>query len=220
MLTDKKLEDYIFSHSEEEDEVLKELDRETNLHVLNPRMLSGHLQGKLLEMFSRMIGPEQVLEIGTYTGYSAICLARGLKEGGQLHTIEIDDELESIAGKYFIKAGLDDKIVQHIGPAVEIIPTLHQTFDLIFLDADKLEYCTYFDLVFDKLRPGGFILADNVLWNGKVLETPSVKDGQTLGIIQFNEKIKNDPRVSQVILPLRDGLMLIRKKEESLPAHS
>lgn len=215
MLTDKKLEDYIFSHSEEEDEVLKELDRETNLHILNPRMLSGHLQGKLMEMFSRMIRPDQILEIGTYTGYSAICLARGLNKGGQLHTIEIDDELESIARKYFVRAGLSDKIVQHIGPALEIIPTLNQTFDLIFLDADKLEYCTYFDLVFDKLRPGGFILADNVLWNGKVLETAPARDSQTNGIIRFNEKIKNDSRVSQVILPLRDGLMLIRKKKET-----
>ncbi len=220
MLTDKKLEHYILSCSEEEDEVLKELDRETNLHILNPRMLSGHLQGKILEMFSRMIRPDQILEIGTFTGYSAICLARGLKKGGRLHTIEIDDELESIARKYFIKAGLSDKIVEHIGPAVEIIPDLDTTFDLVFLDADKLEYCSYFDLVFDKLRPGGFILADNVLWNGKVLETPPTKDSQTKGIIRFNEKIKNDSRVSQVILPIRDGLMLIRKKEDDSPAIS
>ena len=220
MLTDKKLEHYILSCSEEEDEVLKELDRETNLHILNPRMLSGHLQGKILEMFSRMIRPDQILEIGTFTGYSAICLARGLKKGGRLHTIEIDDELESIARKYFIKAGLSDKIVEHIGPAVEIIPALNKTFDLVFMDADKLEYCSYFDLVFDKLRPGGFILADNVLWNGKVLETPPTKDSQTKGIIRFNEKIKNDSRVSQVILPIRDGLMLIRKKEDDSPAIS
>ncbi|MGD9556816.1 MAG: O-methyltransferase [Mangrovibacterium sp.] len=220
MLTDRKLERYIVSHSEEEDEVLKELDRETNLHVLNPRMLSGHLQGKILEMFSRMIGPEQILEIGTYTGYSAICLARGLKEGGQLHTVEIDDELESIARKYFVKAGLNDRIVQHIGPAIELIPTFDQMFDIVFLDADKAEYCTYFDLIFEKLRPGGVILADNVLWSGKVLGDLTGKDSQTKGIIQFNEKIRNDPRVSQVILPVRDGLMLIRKKEESLPAQS
>jgi caffeoyl-CoA O-methyltransferase len=220
MLSDKKLEDYILGHSEDEDEVLKELDRETNLHILNPRMLSGHLQGKLLEMFSRMIRPDQILEIGTYTGYSAICLAKGLRKEGLLHTIEINDELESIARKYFIKAGLSNKIVQHIGPAIEIIPTLHQTFDLIFLDADKLEYCNYFDLVFDKLRPGGFILADNVLWNGKVLETPPTKDSQANAIIRFNGKIKNDPRVSQIILPIRDGLMLVRKKEEDSPACS
>lgn len=214
MFADKKLEHYILSHTEEEDDLLKELDRETNLNRINPRMLSGHLQGKILEMFSRMIQPEQILEIGTFTGYSAICLAKGLKKGGRLHTIEIDDELESVARKYFIRAGLTDVIVQHIGPAVEIIPTLGKIFDLIFLDADKQEYGTYFDLVFDMIRPGGYILADNVLWNGKVVNELSPKDGQALAILHFNEKIKDDPRVSQVILPIRDGLMLIRKKEE------
>ena len=212
MVSDRKLERYVLSHIDEEDDLLKELDRETNLHVLNPRMLSGHLQGKILEMFSRMIRPEQILEIGTFTGYSAICLAKGLKEGGRLHTIEIDDELEPIARKYFTKAGLNEVIIQHIGPAVEIIPRLTGPFDLVFLDADKQEYAVYFDLVYDKVRRGGYILADNVLWNGKVVNEPSSDDGQTAGIKLFNEKIKNDPRVSQVILPVRDGLMLIRKK--------
>lgn len=211
MNKDKKLENYIISHTEEEDEVLKELNRETNLHILNPRMLSGHLQGKILEMFSRMIRPGQILEIGTYTGYSAICMARGLSKGGQLHTIEINDELEPVARKYFVKAGLADLIVQHIGKATEIIPTLTQTFELVFLDADKSEYCRYFDLVYDKLRPGGYLLADNVLWSGKVVDQHAAMDEQTKGILQFNEKMKNDPRVSQVILPLRDGLMLVRK---------
>jgi caffeoyl-CoA O-methyltransferase len=212
MSADKRLEHYILSHTEEEDDVLKELDRETNLQILNPRMLSGHLQGKILEMFSRMIRPEQILEIGTFTGYSAICLAKGLRKGGQLHTIELDDELESIARKYIMKAGFKDTIIQYIGNAAKIIPALDKTFDLVFLDADKLEYCLYFDLVYDKIRPGGYILADNVLWNGKVSEAPSSKDEQTIGIMRFNEKIKNDSRVSQVILPIRDGLMLIRKK--------
>jgi len=213
MLTDKRLERYIIRHIDNEDDVLKELDRETNLHVLNPRMLSGHLQGKILEMFSRMIHPERILEIGTFTGYSAICLAKGLKKGGLLHTIEIDDELEPIARKYFTKAGLADVIIQHTGNAAEIVPTLSETFDLVFLDADKQEYGRYFDLVYDKVRPGGFIIADNVLWNGKVIEEAPSKDGQTTGILQFNEKMKNDPRISQVILPLRDGLMLIRKND-------
>ncbi|MEL7586814.1 MAG: O-methyltransferase [Prolixibacteraceae bacterium] len=211
MNKDKKLENYILDHTEEEDEVLKELNRETNLHILNPRMLSGHLQGKILEMISRMIRPGQILEIGTYTGYSAICMARGLKRGGQLHTIEINDELEPFARKYFVRAGFDRCIVQHIGKATEIIPTLTQTFDLVFLDADKSEYCTYFDLIYGKLRPGGYLLADNVLWSGKVVDEHAAKDQQTKGILAFNEKMKNDPRVSQVILPLRDGLMLVRK---------
>jgi caffeoyl-CoA O-methyltransferase len=210
----RDLEQYILSHTEEEDEVLKELNRETHLRVLNPRMLSGHLQGKILEMFSRMIRPRYILEIGTYTGYSAICLAKGLQQGGKLHTIEIDDELEAIAGKYFRKAGMDGMIVQHIGPASIIIPKLAETFDLVFLDADKQEYSLYFDLLLDKISPGGYIIADNVLWNGKVTQEHSHKDAQTTGILQFNEKIKNDPRVSQVILPIRDGLMVIRKREE------
>lgn len=212
MHADKNLERYILSYTDDEDDVLKELNRETNLHILNPRMLSGHLQGKTLEMFSRMIQPGRILEIGTFTGYSAICLAKGLKKGGRLHTIEIDDELEPIARKYFGKAGLADVIIQHIGNAAEIIPTLDDTFDLVFLDANKQEYGRYFDLIYDKVRPGGFIIADNVLWNGKVVNEPLPKDEQTIGIMQFNEKIKNDSRVSQVILPLRDGVMLIRKK--------
>lgn len=213
MLTDRKLERYLLSHIDKEGDLLKELDRETNLHILNPRMLSGHLQGKILEMFSRMIHPDRILEIGTFTGYSAICLAKGLKKGGLLHTIEIDDELEPIARKYFAKAGLTDVIIQHIGPAIEIIPRLDDIFDLVFLDADKQEYAMYFDLVYDMVRPGGYILADNVLWNGKVVNESSSNDERTTGIKQFNEKIKNDPRVSQVILPIRDGLMLIRKKK-------
>lgn len=211
-MTGIDLEKYILEHTEEEDPVLKELNRETHLNVLRPRMLSGHLQGRILEMFSYMIRPDRILEIGTFTGYSAICLAKGLKEGGKLHTIELNDELENIARKYIDKAGLANQIVCHMGNACEIIPALDETFDLVFLDGDKREYSHYFDLVFDKIRPGGFIFADNILWSGKVTQEVDPRDEQTIGILQFNDKMKDDPRVSQVILPLRDGLMLIRKK--------
>ena len=205
------LEKYIVAHTGEEDAVLQELSRETHLRVLRPRMLSGHLQGQMLTMFSQMVSPKRILEIGTFTGYSAICLAKGLPEDGKLHTIEINDELEAIAQKYFVKAGLEDKIVQHIGDARTIIPKLDETFDLVFIDADKREYCSYFDLVFDKVKSGGIIIADNILWNGKVVEPVDPADEQTIGILKFNQKIKNDPRVNQLILPFRDGLMLIRK---------
>lgn len=211
-MIDSELEKYILAHTEEEDPVLNELNRETYVNVLRPRMLSGHLQGKILEMFSCMVSPVRILEIGTFTGYSAICLAKGLAEGGKLHTIEINDELENIARKYIDKAGFADRVVCHIGDACEIIPSLNETFDLVFIDGDKREYSRYFDLVFDKVRPGGFILADNILWSGKVTEEVDVRDEQTIGILQFNKKMKNDSRVSPVILPLRDGLMLIRKK--------
>lgn len=211
-MIDSELEKYILAHTEEEDPVLNELNRETYVNVLRPRMLSGHLQGKILEMFSCMVRPVRILEIGTFTGYSAICLAKGLVEGGKLHTIEINDELENIARKYIDKAGFADRVVCHIGDACEIIPSLNETFDLVFIDGDKREYSRYFDLVFDKVRPGGFILADNILWSGKVTEEVDVRDEQTIGILQFNKKMKNDSRVSPVILPLRDGLMLIRKK--------
>ena len=205
------LEKYIVAHTGEEDAVLQELSRETHLRVLRPRMLSGHLQGQMLTMFSQMVSPKRILEIGTFTGYSAICLAKGLPEDGKLHTIEINDELEAIAQKYFVKAGLEDKIVQHIGDAHTIIPKLDEIFDLVFIDADKREYCSYFDLVFDKVKSGGIIIADNILWNGKVVEPVDPADEQTIGILKFNQKIKNDPRVNQLILPFRDGLMLIRK---------
>jgi len=166
----------------------------------------------VLTLLSKMIQPERILEIGTFTGYSAICLAKGLSETGKLITIELDDELESFSKKYFEKAGLADKIEQRIGPALEIIPEIDETFDLVFLDADKKEYTEYFSLVFDKLRTGGIIIADNTLWSGKVLETPPPDDEQTKGIIAFNEMIKNEKRVEKVILPLRDGMTIIRKK--------
>jgi len=208
----KELNKYILDHIDEEDPVLQELDRETHLKVLGSRMLSGNLQGQVLTMLSKMIQPERILEVGTFTGYSAICLAKGLSKTGKLITIEVDDELESFSKKYFEKAGLADKIEQRIGPALEIIPEIDETFDLVFLDADKKEYTEYFSLVFDKLRTGGIIIADNTLWSGKVLETPAPDDEQTKGIIAFNEMIKNEKRVEKVILPLRDGMTIIRKK--------
>lgn len=207
-----ELDKYILEHSTPEDPVLYELDRETNISILRPRMLSGHIQGMLLTMLSQMIRPKRILEIGTFTGYSAICLAKGLVEDGKLHTIEVNDELEWIATKYIEKAGMQPKIEQHIGDACEIIPTLDETFDFIFLDGNKREYSRYYDLVFDKVRPGGYLLADNILWDGKVVEEVDPRDEQTIGILAFNDKVKNDPRVTQVILPLRDGLMLIRKQ--------
>ncbi len=207
-----KLENYILAHIDEEDSVLQELERDTFLNVLCPRMLSGHVQGSMLTMLSQMIHPKRILEIGTYTGYSAICLAKGLQDHGYLHTIEINDELESMAQKYFEKAGLQHKILQHIGDAKEVIPNLQEYFDLVFIDGDKRDYVAYFDLVIDKVPPGGMLIADNILWSGKVMEKVDPKDEQTQGILAFNKKVKDDPRVRQTIMPLRDGLMLIRKK--------
>jgi predicted O-methyltransferase YrrM len=208
----KEIEQYILNHIESEDAILVELDRETHLNVIGARMISGHLQGQVLTMLSKMIRPKAILEIGTFTGYSAICLAKGLQENGKLITIEIDDELESIAKKYFEKAGIQHSIEQRIGAALEIIPTLNQTFDLVFIDAHKPEYPAYYNAVFDKTKSGGYIIADNTLWSGKVLEKPAEDDFQTRGIIEFNSMIKNDKRVEKVILPLRDGMTIIRKK--------
>ena len=210
---EKKAERYIREHSTPEDEVLAELFRQTHLYVVNPNMASGHLQGKLLEMISHMIQPSYALEIGTYTGYSAICLARGLKPGGELHTIESNDELNEMSSRYITLAGVTDRVIQHTGRAQDIIPTLDCTFDLVFIDGDKREYCEYYDLVFDRVRKGGFIIADNVLWGGKIDTEEAMKDPQGNGIVMFNEKIRNDDRVDKLILPLRDGLMIIRRKE-------
>ncbi len=206
-----KLENYITDHTSAEQEVLRELNRETHVKVLFPRMMSGHLQGKFLQMVSWMIRPGRVLEIGTYTGYSAICLAGGLKEQGVVHTIEINPELEDIILKYVVKAGLSDKIQLHIGDAIDIIPDLDETFDLVFIDADKENYLNYYHLVFDKVREGGFILADNALWDGKVVEEKKRYDKETEGIIKFNDFVQNDDRVENVLLPVRDGIMIVRK---------
>lgn len=206
------IENYITFHTTEEDEVLRELDRETHLKVMGARMISGHLQGQVLTMLSKMIRPHRILELGTFTGYSAICLARGLQPGGKLITIEIDDELEEMTRRFFAKAGLTDKIIQKTGSALEIIPMLEESFDLVFIDADKREYVAYFQAIFPKVKNGGFIIADNTLWSGKVVEKPVRGDEQTQGIIKFNTWIKNDTRVEQVILPLRDGMTIIYKK--------
>lgn len=208
------LDHYILNHISPEEDFLYELDRETHLKVLRSRMLSGHLQGQILSMISCMIQPKCILEIGTFTGYSALCLAKGLAEVGQLHTIEIDDELESIAQKYFKKSGLADRIVQHIGDAREIIPSIGQKFDLVFIDADKREYSDYYNLVFDHVRVGGFILADNILWDGKVVDPDAASEEQTRGILEFNDLVQNDSRVRNVILPVRDGIMVVQKIAE------
>ncbi|NLE35434.1 MAG: O-methyltransferase [Bacteroidales bacterium] len=209
---EKDLDRYIREHSTPEDKVLEELYRQTHLYVVNPNMVSGHIQGKFLEMLSYMIHPDQILEIGTYTGYSAICLARGLKSGGQLHTIEMNDELNEMSTHYFGLAGVADRVTLHTGRAQEIIPTLECTFDLVFIDGDKREYCEYYDIVFDRVRQGGFIIADNVLWGGKIEGEEALKDPQTRGVVMFNEKVRSDHMVEKIVLPLRDGLMIIRKK--------
>jgi caffeoyl-CoA O-methyltransferase len=206
------IENYILKNSDKEDPVLRELDRETNLKLAVPRKISGHPQGALLTMFSKMVNPRTILEIGTLTGYSAICLAKGLQPGGRLITIEIDDELEEMATDYFEKAGVSDVVILKIGDALKIIPGLEETFDLVFIDADKKEYCRYYEQVFDKVPSGGFILADNTLWGGKVVQPFASNDEQTRGILDFNEMVNNDSRVEKVILPFRDGLTIIRKK--------
>ncbi len=208
----KKLEKYIEQHSKPEDAVLNELNRETHLKVMMPRMLSGHIQGKLLESLSFMMRPQRILEIGTYTGYSAICLAKGMLEKGLLHTIEIKDELESVIHKYFKKSGLENKIKLHIGNALDIIPQIDENFDLVFIDADKRSYLDYYQAVLPKLRSGGFILADNVLWDGKVVQPIKPSDTYTRSIMAFNEFVVQDSRVENFILPLRDGISIIRKK--------
>jgi predicted O-methyltransferase YrrM len=205
------IEQYVQNHSSEEMQVLQELSRETQAKVLRPRMLSGHIQGLFLQMISKLIRPERILEIGTYTGYSAICLAQGLNENGLLHTIDVNDELESIIRKYIDKAGLTNKISLHIGNALSIIPTLKETWDLVFIDADKENYLNYYHLVFNQVKPGGWIIADNVLWSGKVVDD-NADDIETRAIRQFNEFIHADERVEHLLLPLRDGLMMIRKK--------
>jgi caffeoyl-CoA O-methyltransferase len=208
------LNKYIIDHISAEEDYLYELDRETNLKVIGSRMLSGHLQGQILSMISAMVKPHCILEIGTFTGYSALCLAKGLAKGGKLHTIEIDDELEPMAQKYFLKAGMSDRIIQHIGDARQIIPTIDQLFDLVFIDADKRDYCDYYRMVFDKIPVGGFLLADNILWSGKVINPDALDEAQTRGIIEFNELVQNDSRVKNVILPVRDGIMMVQKVEE------
>jgi len=206
------LEEYILSHSDEEGELAAALNRDAHVNLLRPRMLSGHLQGRILKMYCRMLRPRRVLEIGTYTGYATLCMAEGLEEGALIHTLEIDDEMEDFIRKYLDRSPYKDRIRLHIGDAMELVPRMDETFDLVFIDADKRMYSEYYDLVFPKLCPGGLILADNTLWDGKVLEKVPASDRQTQGILAFNEKIKRDERVEKVILPLRDGLTMIWKK--------
>jgi caffeoyl-CoA O-methyltransferase len=203
---------YCAAHTSTEDGVLKALNRETNLKVHGAVMISGHLQGTFLQMFSRAIRPKRILEIGTFTGYSAICMARGLAADGMLHTIDVDEELEYLTDKYFRLAGLRDKIVTHIGQAADIIPTIDEQFDLVFIDADKSNYGLYYDLVFDKVAPGGTIIADNVLYEGDVTLPHEQQSKNARAMHAFNEKTMTDDRVQQMILPMRDGLMLIQKK--------
>ena len=210
---DEELQQYCEAHTSPETEVLKKLNRETYAKIMMPRMLSGHIQGRTLAMFSQMLRPDNILEIGTYTGYSGICLAEGLTENGKLHTIDINDELEDFVRNYFAEAGIENKVNYLLGNAMEIIPTLTETFDLVFIDADKINYANYYDLVIDKVRSGGFIIADNVLWSGKVLEKYRKKlDKDTEALLQFNEKVQQDERVENVLLPIRDGLLVMRKK--------
>lgn len=209
-----ELFEYAEQHSTPEYQFLASLNRETQLTQLYPRMLAGHMQGMLLRLISQMIKPRRILEIGTFTGYSAINFAMGLysspPEEGVLHTIEVDPEQEAIIRKYFIKAGIEKKVVLHIGEAMKIIPTLDETWDLVYIDADKPNYLNYYNLVFDRVRPGGFILADNALWDGKVLD-PGIRSSDTRGIIDFNEFVLKDDRVENLLLPFRDGLMIVRK---------
>jgi predicted O-methyltransferase YrrM len=208
----EEIENYVANHTESEPQLLKELNRETWEKVLIPRMLSGHVQGRVLSMLSHMINPKAVLEIGTYTGYSALCFAEGLQQGGKIHTIDINEELEKMVTNYIKKANLSDTIINHIGNAIEIIPTFKEKFDLVFIDADKTNYSNYYDLVFDKVKPGGYIIADNVLWSGKVIEAKENLDADTLALIEYSEKIQADNRVQNVLFPIRDGLMIARKK--------
>ena len=204
-------EAYILNYIDEEDKHLAELYRKAHIRLVRPRMLAGHLQGRILKMLVRLHRPQRILEIGTYTGYATLCLAEGLPEGGEIHTVEIDDEMEDFIREQFDLSKLKDKIKLHIGDVREILLTLTGMFDMVYIDGDKREYCDYYNLIFNKVRSGGVILADNTLWSGKVWEKPNPNDKQTLGIIRFNEMIKQDKRIEKIILPLRDGLTVIYK---------
>jgi predicted O-methyltransferase YrrM len=206
------LDNYIVSHSQDEPELLQRLNRETNQKILQPRMLSGHYQGRLLSLISKLVRPLKILEIGTYTGYSAICLAEGLADSGELHTIDINEELHDIQRKYFDKSGYGSQIIQHTGNALDIIPSMEMIFDLVFIDADKENYLNYFNCIIDKIKPGGVILSDNVLWSGKVIEAMDPEDIDTRSLIAYNKLLKDDQRVETVMLPVRDGLSISIRK--------
>ena len=206
----QELEDYIENHSQKEPELLAALNKETYQKILLPRMLSGHFQGRVLSMLSKLIRPKNILEIGTYTGYSALCLCEGMQENGILHTIDIKEELVDFQRKYFDKSPWGNQIIQHLGEAVDIIPTLDVRFDLVFIDADKENYLNYFELIVPKMNKGGIILSDNVLWSGKVLEPLQPNDSSTKILLEYNKLLKNDSRIETVLLPIRDGLTVSR----------
>lgn len=208
----EELENYAAQHTEDEPLLLQELNKRTHLNVLQPRMISGHFQGRFLSLLSKMVQPRTILEIGTYTGYATLCLAEGLHPEGVLHTIDIKEELTDLQREFFDRSGYGNQIVQHLGKAADIIPSLNTTFDLVFIDADKQNYAHYFDLVIEKMNHGGIILSDNVLWSGKVVEEVKHNDKHTQALMAYNQKIKDDPRVETVLLPIRDGITLSRVK--------
>ncbi len=210
----EKLDDYVVKHSQEEPKLLQELNRETYLKILQPRMLSGHYQGRVLSLLSKLINPKYILEIGTYTGYSALCLAEGLKKSGELHTIDINEELFDFQRKYFDRSDFGNQIHQHLGNALEleIVPSLNITFDLVFIDAEKENYIDFFNIIINKLNSGGVLLSDNVLWSGKVLDQTSQTDEATKSLVAYNKLLNEDERIESIILPIRDGLTISRKK--------
>lgn len=208
----EKIDNYVVSHSQQEPTLLKQLSRETWQKVLNPRMLSGAFQGRVLSMISKLINPKSILEIGTYTGYSALCLAEGLQKDGVLHTIDKNEELEELQTKYFQQSDYKNQIQQYVGNALEIIPTIDATFDLVFIDADKSNYPNYFHAIIEKMNPGGIILSDNVLWSGKVVEELEPKDIDTKMLLEYNQLLNTDERIETVLLPIRDGLTISRVK--------
>ncbi|WP_369997480.1 O-methyltransferase [Winogradskyella sp.] len=208
----EKLDHYVVEHSQQEPKLLQELTRETYQKILQPIMLSGPYQGRVLSMISKIVRPNAILELGTFTGYATLCLAEGLHSNGVIHTIDINEELHDFQRKYFDKSDFGHQIIQHTGNALDIIPELNKTFDLVFIDADKPNYSNYFHLIIDKLNLGGIILSDNVLWHGKVVEAIDEKDKSTKAVLEYNTLLKNDPRIETVVLPIRDGLTISRKK--------
>ena len=208
----EKLDEYVVAHSENEPELLQKLTRETYQKILQPIMLSGPYQGRVLSMISKLIRPKSILELGTFTGYATLCLAEGLQKDGEIHTIDVNEELVDFQRKYFDQSEFGHQIHQHLGSAIDILPALDKTFDLVFIDADKPNYVNYFHLIIDKLNPGGIILSDNVLWHGKVIEPINDKDISTKAVLEFNTLLKNDNRIETVLLPIRDGLTISRKK--------
>lgn len=208
----EKLDDYVVNHSENEPNLLQQLTRETYQKILQPIMLSGPYQGRVLSMISKLKQPKSILELGTFTGYATLCLAEGLEKDGEIHTIDVNEELVDFQRKYFDKSGYGSQIHQHLGSAIDVLPDLNKTFDLVFIDADKPNYVNYFHLIIDKLNTGGIIISDNVLWHGKVVEDLAPKDKSTKAVLDYNTLLKNDPRIESVLLPIRDGLTISRKR--------